>query len=1108
MKSIHTLNRALAAILIAVLCSSGSLQAAVLTWDITQGDGATITGGTGIWTDASGNWNNGVTDVNWSNATPDSAIFGGTAGTITLGSPITVGNMTFNANYTIAGGGNNLTLSNTTILLNTNATISAVLDGTTGLSIGGSGTLTLSGSNIYSGGTNVTSGSIVLANQNGFGTGTVTLAGGVNFSTSGFEGNSVAGALPNAFVLSGGMVNVDVSFFGHNDVWINTGVSGTGGFSVTSGGGIMRTPGLMLSGAKTFQGGVTIGNNARVTIDNNTSLGTGGLRANGGTDTLRVAANVSNVTNNVVIASASTLSVEVDSGVSAVLSGVISSEFLGGSLVKNSAGTLSLSGANTYTGNTTISDGTLQIGAGGATGSLSASSAITNNATLEFNRNNTLTQGTDFASVISGSGAVSQVGSGTTVLTGTNTYTGATSVTAGTLQVDGSIDAGSTVGVGTAGTLTGSGTINGNATLTGSGIVNLSAGGRIAGTLGVTGGNWNGAGSVTSLVTSSSGTFTIGSGANLIANGNLNVTGGSIASGSATSTITGSVNYTSATSSTFGGIIGGVSKTVTMNNAASTLTLSGASTYTGATTVSAGILNIQNATALGTTDSGTSVSNGATLQLQGGITVGAEALTLNGGAASGQSGALVNVSGSNTYGGAITVASNSSISAASGSTLTLTGGVIKDGTTATFTGGGTISVSGVAISGASANSDLVVDGATVNLNVANTYNGPTFIRNSGTLNANVFGALPIATRTAVTFDGSGTSVLFLGSSQSVASLTAAGSATITLGANTITVGDATSNTTFAGAIGGTGGLTKDGASTQVLSASNGYSGTTTVSAGTLSITGDINSSATISVSKHCRSDRVRRHAYRRRNRHDWHADHEQRHHRRFIDPDGHHLRPQRWHSEWQSRHRNHQQLWQRGPQRHRWRNSGEHHCRHTDPGQFRPSGQWRDGDCLRRHSRHGCIHRHGEHLQHEQRHAFRHWHADCNHLRPQRRHGGRKLGHRHHQQLRQCRPQWHRRRDNRKRLGRHADPRSQQRDQQRHLRGHYRWHSGPGRIQSDRQQRDGDRVRRHSCNGCQQRHGCHFQSEQRFPHRQRHTDRHDLRLERRHGDRQSGFWHD
>ena len=65
--------------------------------------------------------------------------------------------------------------------------------------------------------------------------------------------------------------------------------------------------------------------------------------------------------------------------------------------------------------------------------------------------------------------------------------------------------------------------------------------------------------------------------------------------------------------------------------------------------MSAGVLNIQNATATGTTAGGVSVTTGAALELQGGIAVGAEALTLNGSGIS-SSGALRNISETNSYG--------------------------------------------------------------------------------------------------------------------------------------------------------------------------------------------------------------------------------------------------------------------------------------------------------------------------------------------------------------------------------------------------------------------------------------------------------------------------
>ena len=67
------------------------------------------------------------------------------------------------------------------------------------------------------------------------------------------------------------------------------------------------------------------------------------------------------------------------------------------------------------------------------------------------------------------------------------------------------------------------------------------------------------------------------------------MTGGAIAAADATSTLNGSLNYTSSTSSTFIGAITGAGSTLTMNNALASLTLTGTDTYGGQTTVSAGV---------------------------------------------------------------------------------------------------------------------------------------------------------------------------------------------------------------------------------------------------------------------------------------------------------------------------------------------------------------------------------------------------------------------------------------------------------------------------------------------------------------------------------------
>lgn len=149
--------------------------------------------------------------------------------------------------------------------------------------------------------------------------------------------------------------------------------------------------------------------------------------------------------------------------------GVISGNITGtGSVFRSSSGTgtWTLSGTNTYTGETDISgSGTLQIGNGGTTGSLSTSSSILNNGNLVFNRSDTITQGVHFNNLISGTGSVTQAGTGTLVLSGVNTYTGATTVNAGTLLVSGSLAADSAVTVSSGARIGGSGTIAGTLSL-------------------------------------------------------------------------------------------------------------------------------------------------------------------------------------------------------------------------------------------------------------------------------------------------------------------------------------------------------------------------------------------------------------------------------------------------------------------------------------------------------------------------------------------------------------------------------------------------------------------------------------------------------------------
>ncbi|MBV9875162.1 MAG: autotransporter-associated beta strand repeat-containing protein, partial [Verrucomicrobia bacterium] len=109
---------------------------------------------------------------------------------------------------------------------------------------------------------------------------------------------------------------------------------------------------------------------------------------------------------------------------STTVSGIItdggSSGGTGGSLVKVGTGGLVLSGTNTYTGGTMISAGILQLGSGGASGSILGN--VVDNSLFAINRSDVFT----FGGVISGTGLFQQLGSGTIILTATNSYGGGT----------------------------------------------------------------------------------------------------------------------------------------------------------------------------------------------------------------------------------------------------------------------------------------------------------------------------------------------------------------------------------------------------------------------------------------------------------------------------------------------------------------------------------------------------------------------------------------------------------------------------------------------------------------------------------------------------------
>jgi autotransporter-associated beta strand protein len=167
----------------------------------------------------------------------------------------------------------------------------------------------------------------------------------------------------------------------------------------------------------------------------------------------------------------------------------------GNSITKVGTGTWTLTGnTNTYTGVTTISAGTLQIGNGGTAGSIGTGN-ITDNATLAFNQSDYITDTN--SGVISGTGNLAKRGAGRLALTKAHTYSGATTVEAGTLALtnSGAIANSSNIVLSAGALLDVSGTTSGSMTL-------------------ANGKNISGYGSV-------KGNFTIGSGATLAPGGSI-----------------------------------------------------------------------------------------------------------------------------------------------------------------------------------------------------------------------------------------------------------------------------------------------------------------------------------------------------------------------------------------------------------------------------------------------------------------------------------------------------------------------------------------------------------------------------------------------------------
>ncbi|EEP8988147.1 autotransporter outer membrane beta-barrel domain-containing protein, partial [Salmonella enterica subsp. enterica serovar Derby] len=485
------------------------------------------------------------------------------------------GSNTYTGGTIISGG--TLVASNVEALGTGDVTNDAVLELNTGgdfdNAISGSGqvvksgdeTLTLSGSNTYTGGTLISGGTLVASNVEALGSGDVTNDAVLELNTGGDFTNAISGSgqvvksgdetltlsgansYTGGTLISGGtLIASNVEALGTGDVTDNAVLElNTGGDfdNAISGSGQVEKSGdetLTLSGANSYTGGTLISSGTLVANDVN-ALGTG------------------DVTDNAVL--------ELNTG------GTFDNAISGsGQVVKSGDETLTLSGSNTYTGGTTINDGTLIATSVDALGS----GDVTDNAVLELNT------GGDFDNAISGSGQVVKSGDETLTLSGTNSYTDGTLISGGTLVAT-NLEA------------LGTGDVTNNATL------ELNTGGTFDNAI-------SGSGQVVksgddALTLSGSNTYT---GGTTISGGTLIATSvDALGSGDVTDNAVLELN----TGGTFDNAISGSGQVVKSGD--KTLTLSGSNTYTGGTTISGGTLIASNVEALGSGN----IDNYASLQL-------------------------------------------------------------------------------------------------------------------------------------------------------------------------------------------------------------------------------------------------------------------------------------------------------------------------------------------------------------------------------------------------------------------------------------------------------------------------------------------------------------
>ena len=411
------------------------------TWDplLTK----TASDGAGPWNLTTASWAEGGANSIWLNNGNDAAIFG-TGGalaantSVTLGAPITLGNLTFTNTsattnqYTIAGAGLNiLTLAGTpTINVAANAMITAPLAGA-GFIKEGAGTLRIDGNNpSYSGAVTVNNGVLQLGNNGAggsLGNNTITLAGSAIFLIRKGTGGSMS--LDNTLA---GATSANVGFQLNNNAVITVSKANT---YTASGGTYLQPTGANTVGtlALGIADGLPTTTAFSINANGATSLQTFDLA--GFNQTVASLGGTGTATSAIITSSSGTPTLTVSGNATTTFAGLVSGSL---SLTKAGSGSQTFSGNVTYSGNTTVTEGILSLPKDNANNDASTVTIASTGATLDLNFAGSDTVGTLFIGGAQQAAgvyeAIGNAGSGTEIaqITGAGTLTVLSSVVADT----------------------------------------------------------------------------------------------------------------------------------------------------------------------------------------------------------------------------------------------------------------------------------------------------------------------------------------------------------------------------------------------------------------------------------------------------------------------------------------------------------------------------------------------------------------------------------------------------------------------------------------------------------------------------------------------------